>query len=191
MRHTPQGSSSLDEWSARRRGWYPHNKHKKRTSMPSAGLDPSNPAAVDLRLRQHGHGDRRVYGTDLRNMATVRATSCTTHKKPLYILLTATVKATSCTTHKNLSISYWLPQSGPPLVLLTKNLHISSWLLRRGETKLSVANPTYWLVNIPTRLVHVHGDSTKMSHRPVHEKIPDYVSLKDCSWRIPFLTVPC
>jgi hypothetical protein len=27
----------------------------------------------------------------------------------------------------------------------------------------------------------VHDDSTKMSHRPVHEKIPDYVSLKDCS----------
>jgi hypothetical protein len=48
--------------------------------MPSAGLDPSNPAAADLRLKQHGHRDRREYRKDLHNVATVNATSCITHK---------------------------------------------------------------------------------------------------------------
>jgi len=54
--------------------------------MPSAGLDPSNPAAADLRLRQHGCRDRRVYRIDLHNMATVWAISCTIQKN-LYVLL--------------------------------------------------------------------------------------------------------
>jgi len=53
--------------------------------MPSAGLDPSNPAAADLRLKQHDHRDRRVNTTDLHSMATVSATSCTTHKNLYYL----------------------------------------------------------------------------------------------------------
>ena len=38
-----------------------HSKHKRRTSMPSAGFeprDPSNQTASKLHLRPHGHRDR-------------------------------------------------------------------------------------------------------------------------------------
>ena len=38
----------LHEWSARRRGRYLHNKHKRRTSMPSAGFEPIIPAVERL-----------------------------------------------------------------------------------------------------------------------------------------------
>ena len=34
----------LKDWSARTTGRYLHNKHKRRTSMPSAGLEPAIPA---------------------------------------------------------------------------------------------------------------------------------------------------
>ena len=47
--------------------------------MPSAGLEPMNQAVADLRLVQHGHQDRKVYRTDLHNMATVRAASLASH----------------------------------------------------------------------------------------------------------------
>jgi hypothetical protein len=67
--------------------------------MPSAGLDPSNLAAADLRLTQHGPRDRRVYRTDLHNMATIRTTSCTTHKN-LSILLTSTLRCNSAKCRK-------------------------------------------------------------------------------------------
>jgi hypothetical protein len=42
------GRSPPDEWSARRRGRYLHNKHKKRISMPSAGFEPAVPAVRRL-----------------------------------------------------------------------------------------------------------------------------------------------
>jgi hypothetical protein len=32
----------LNEWSARRRGRYLHNKHKRKTSMQSAGFEPAS-----------------------------------------------------------------------------------------------------------------------------------------------------
>jgi hypothetical protein len=42
------GRTPLDEWSARRRGLYLHRttlyKHKRQTSMPSAGFEPAIPA---------------------------------------------------------------------------------------------------------------------------------------------------
>jgi hypothetical protein len=40
--HTP-GTTTLDEGSARRRGRYLHNKHKRETSIPSAGFEPTVP----------------------------------------------------------------------------------------------------------------------------------------------------
>jgi len=46
----------LDEWSARRRGHYLHNKEKRRTSMSSAGFEPAIPA--DLLSRANSHRDR-------------------------------------------------------------------------------------------------------------------------------------
>ena len=53
----------LDEWSARRRDLYltTHNTHNRQISMPPGGIrthDLSRRAAVDLRLRPHGHGER-------------------------------------------------------------------------------------------------------------------------------------
>jgi hypothetical protein len=41
--HIP-GRTPLNEWSARRRGRYLHNKHNRRTSMPLAGFEPAIPA---------------------------------------------------------------------------------------------------------------------------------------------------
>ena len=41
--HTPS-RTSLNGGSARRRGRYLHNKYKRRTSMPTAGLEPAIPA---------------------------------------------------------------------------------------------------------------------------------------------------
>ena len=43
LRHTKHGRTPLDEWSARRRDLYPttHNTHKRKTSMPPAGFEPT------------------------------------------------------------------------------------------------------------------------------------------------------
>ena len=43
--HIALGRTPLDEWSARRRDRYLHNTHKRRTSMPPAGLEPAIPAS--------------------------------------------------------------------------------------------------------------------------------------------------
>jgi len=54
---TTQGSQSvelpLNEWSARRRDLYltTHNTHKKQTSMPPAGFEPT--ISADERLQEH------------------------------------------------------------------------------------------------------------------------------------------
>jgi len=50
---------SLDEWSARRRDQYltTHNAHKRETSMPSVGFEPTAPE------RPSGHGDRQMFFT--------------------------------------------------------------------------------------------------------------------------------
>jgi hypothetical protein len=47
IRHTTVGRTPLDEWSARRRDLYltTHNTHKRQTSMPPAGLEPTIPAS--------------------------------------------------------------------------------------------------------------------------------------------------
>ena len=43
FRHTTLGKTPLDEWSARRRDFYltTHNTHKRQTSMPPAGYEPT------------------------------------------------------------------------------------------------------------------------------------------------------
>jgi hypothetical protein len=58
QRRATIGWIPLDEWSARRRGFYltTHNTHIQ-TSMLSVGFEPSRRAAVDLRLRPRGHWD--------------------------------------------------------------------------------------------------------------------------------------
>jgi hypothetical protein len=47
LRHTTVGRTPLDEWSAPRRDLYltTHNTHKRQTSMPSAGFEPTIPAS--------------------------------------------------------------------------------------------------------------------------------------------------
>jgi hypothetical protein len=65
IRHTTVGRTPLDEWSARRRNLHltTHNTHNRQTSMPPGGIrtrNPSKRAAVDPRLRPHGHWDRLV-----------------------------------------------------------------------------------------------------------------------------------
>jgi hypothetical protein len=47
--HTP-GRTPLSEWSARRRDLYLRNKHKKRTSIPTAGFEPTIPAIERLQI---------------------------------------------------------------------------------------------------------------------------------------------
>jgi len=46
LRHTTVGRTPLDEWSGRCRDLYltTHNTHKRQTSMPRAGFDPTIPA---------------------------------------------------------------------------------------------------------------------------------------------------
>jgi hypothetical protein len=43
LRHTTLGRTPLDEWSARRRDLYltTHNTHKRQTSMPPTGFEPT------------------------------------------------------------------------------------------------------------------------------------------------------
>ena len=60
--YTPS-TTPLNEWSARRRGHYLHNKQQaQETKIRALGeirpRDPSNRAASDLRLRSHGNRDR-------------------------------------------------------------------------------------------------------------------------------------
>jgi len=61
QRRITVGSTSPDEWSARRRDFYlsTHNTHKRQT-WPRWDSNPnlSRRAAVDLRLRPRGHWDR-------------------------------------------------------------------------------------------------------------------------------------
>ena len=45
--HTP-GKTPLNKCSARRRGRYLHNKHERRTSLPSEAFEPANPAIKRL-----------------------------------------------------------------------------------------------------------------------------------------------
>jgi hypothetical protein len=46
FRHTTLGRTPLDEWPARRKDLYltKHNTHKRQTSMPPAGFEPTIPA---------------------------------------------------------------------------------------------------------------------------------------------------
>ena len=43
VKHTTLGRTPLDEWSARRRDLYltKHNTHKRQTSIPPAGFEPT------------------------------------------------------------------------------------------------------------------------------------------------------
>jgi len=47
LRHTTLGRTLLDEWSARHRNLYltTHNTHNRRTSMPQAGFERTNPTS--------------------------------------------------------------------------------------------------------------------------------------------------
>jgi len=62
LRHTTLGRTPLDEWSARRKGFYltTHNTHKRQTSIPPARLEPTIPASD--RLQTHA-SDRATAGT--------------------------------------------------------------------------------------------------------------------------------
>jgi hypothetical protein len=53
LKHATLGRSPLDEWSARRRDVYltTHNTHKRQTSMPQTGFEPTIPASK--RLQTH------------------------------------------------------------------------------------------------------------------------------------------
>jgi hypothetical protein len=60
--HTP-GRTPLNQWSACRRGRYPHNTQQtQETNIHALGRirirDPTNQAAADQRLRPHDHPDR-------------------------------------------------------------------------------------------------------------------------------------
>jgi hypothetical protein len=63
IRHTTLGRTPLDEGSARRRDLYlTTQQHSQETDIHASGgirtHDPSKRAAVDPRLRRHGHWDR-------------------------------------------------------------------------------------------------------------------------------------
>jgi hypothetical protein len=66
IKHT-SGSTPLNEWYARIRGPYLHNKHKRRTSMLAAGFDPptqhQKSSSCYLHLKPHNHEDRLLYST--------------------------------------------------------------------------------------------------------------------------------
>ena len=62
LRHTTFGRTPLDEWSAQSRDLYltTHNTHKRQTSMPLAGFEPTIPERE--RLQTHAL-DRAATGT--------------------------------------------------------------------------------------------------------------------------------
>jgi len=65
QRHTILGRTPLDEWSARHRDLHlkMYNTHKKQTSTPLAGFEPTFPAGERPQahaLRPRGHWDRRI-----------------------------------------------------------------------------------------------------------------------------------
>ena len=65
--HT-SGRTPLNKWSACRRSHYVHttqqtHETKIRDFSGIRTIDPSNPAAADLRLRLHGHQDQSIWGT--------------------------------------------------------------------------------------------------------------------------------
>jgi hypothetical protein len=63
LRHTTLGRTPLDEWSARRRDQYltTHSTHKRQTSLPAAGFEPTIPTSE----RPQTHAlDRGATGTD-------------------------------------------------------------------------------------------------------------------------------
>jgi hypothetical protein len=67
LRDTEVGRTPPDEWSAPRRDLYltTHNTHKRQTSMPSAGFEPTIPASE----RPQTHAlDRAANGTGLKSV---------------------------------------------------------------------------------------------------------------------------
>jgi len=58
-----RGRIPLNKWSARSTGRYIHNKHKRRTSMSSAGFEPAIPA---VELLQPCVFDRTANGSGLK-----------------------------------------------------------------------------------------------------------------------------
>ena len=63
QRRTTFGRTPLDKWSTRRRDRYltTHNTHNKHPCPPlDSNHNFSRRAAVDLRLRPHGHWDRHI-----------------------------------------------------------------------------------------------------------------------------------
>jgi hypothetical protein len=67
LRHTTVGRTPLDEWSARRTDLYltTHNTHKRQTSMPYAGFEPTIP--VSKRPKTHAL-DRAATGIGRRHL---------------------------------------------------------------------------------------------------------------------------
>jgi hypothetical protein len=57
LRHTTLDRTPLDEWSAKRRDVYltTHNTHKRWTSMPLAGFEPTIPASERLQTQALDH----------------------------------------------------------------------------------------------------------------------------------------
>jgi hypothetical protein len=67
-RHTALSRTPLDEWSARRRELYltTHNTHKRQTSMPLAGFEPTISASERPQFhtfRSRDHWDRLAHVT--------------------------------------------------------------------------------------------------------------------------------
>jgi hypothetical protein len=76
LTHTTVGRTPLDEGSARRRDLYltTHNTHKRQTSMPQLGFEPTIPASA---RPQTYAVDRAVTGIGGMNFVCVNRGTCT------------------------------------------------------------------------------------------------------------------
>jgi hypothetical protein len=67
----PAGTS-LNEWSARRKGRYPHNKRIRETIIHAlngiGNLNPREQAVADQHLGEHGHQDRHPFDVLVANL---------------------------------------------------------------------------------------------------------------------------
>jgi hypothetical protein len=75
LRHTTVGRTPLVEWPARRRDLYltTHNTHKRQTSVPPVGFEPTIPASE--RLQTHSL-DRAAIGISSDGVRVVKYMSC-------------------------------------------------------------------------------------------------------------------
>ena len=84
LRHTTVGRTPLDEWSARRRDLYltTHNTHKRQTSMPPVGFEPTISACErpqTYALDRAVTGPTLAYVSDINNYHYERKESLLSH----------------------------------------------------------------------------------------------------------------